>query len=67
MALSQSSTETEVVSLDTGLRMEGSLASKLLNIVSDVLEPPSSRAREEERGAFASYQSQNPESQTGIQ
>ena len=30
MALAQSSTETEVVSLDIGLRMEGSLASKVV-------------------------------------
>ena len=43
--MSHITTEAEVVSWDTGLGVEGFLALKLLDIVSDVLEPPVSRTR----------------------
>ena len=43
-AVSHSSTEAEVISLDTVLRMEGLLALTLWDIVTDVLEPRASRA-----------------------
>ena len=45
MAASHSSTEAEVISLDTGLRMEGVPALTLLQTVIDVFEAPGSRAR----------------------
>ena len=44
-AVSHSSTEAEVRSLDTGLRMEGLLALTLWDIVIEVLDPLASRAR----------------------
>ena len=43
-AVSRSSTDAEVISLDTGLRMEGLPAVKLLDTVIDVLESHASRA-----------------------
>ena len=44
-AVSHNSTDAEVISLDTGPRMEGLRALKLLDIVIDVLEPPASLVR----------------------
>ena len=44
MAVSHSSTVAEVISLDTGPKMEGLLALHLCAAVIDVLEPPASRA-----------------------
>ena len=44
-AVSHSSTEAEVISLDTGVRKEGLLALTVWDIVTDLLEPPASRAR----------------------
>ena len=44
-AVSHSSTEAEVLSLNNGLRMEGLLALTLWDIVSVVLELPATRAR----------------------
>ena len=43
--MSHSSTEAEVISLDTGLRMEGSLVLTLRDTVIEVSEPLASRAR----------------------
>ena len=43
--MSHRSTEVEVIPSDTGLRMELLRALQLCDIVIDVLEPPSSRAR----------------------
>ena len=43
-AVSHSSTEAEVISYDTGLRMEGLPALTLWDHVIDVLEPPANRA-----------------------
>ena len=47
MAVSHSSTEAEVKSLDTGLRMDGLHAFTLWDIVLDVWELPASRARDD--------------------
>ena len=57
-AVSQSSTEAEVISLDTGLRMEGLLALTLWNVVLHVLEPPASRARRDPSRQLEAYTSQ---------
>ena len=55
---SHSSTEAEVMSLDTGLRMEGLLALTLWDIVIDVLEPNVSRARSDHSRRFKFQASQ---------
>ena len=61
--VSHSSTEAEVMSLDIGLRLEALFALKFWDIVIDALEFLASRAR---RDSFASFQTRNTESHTGI-
>ena len=48
-AVSHSSTEAEVPSLDTGLRMEERLALTLWKMVIGVLEPPANRGGDPSR------------------
>ena len=57
-AASHSSTKAEVMSLNTGFRMEGLPALVLWESVIDVLEPPASRARSDPSRQFDSKTSQ---------
>ena len=62
--VSHSSTIAEVISLNTGLRMEGSLELKLLDTVIDVLESLANRARSD---LSRHFRLRNIESHTGMQ